>query len=63
MRFLCHSLLETVGGEGAGVGSLKVDVHGQGGGKILDLDEQGWRLLKIRQFSCTSYVYSPLPGR
>ena len=33
---------------------LKLDVQGQGGGTILDLDgQEGWGVLKIRQFSWT----------
>ena len=36
---------------------LKLDVQGQGGGKILDVNGQRVRVLKIRQFSWTSYVY------
>ena len=42
---------------------LKLDVQGQGVGRILDVAGQGgWRrgVLKIGQFSCTSYVYHPL---
>ena len=40
---------------------IRLDVQGQGGGKILDVDGQGeWEALKIRQFSRTSYVYRPL---
>ena len=40
---------------------MKLDVEGQGGGKILDVDGQGGRrVLKIGQFSWTSYVYTPL---
>ena len=39
---------------------LKLDVQGQGGGRILDVDRQeGWGVLKIVQFSWTSYVYHP----
>ena len=37
---------------------LELDVQGEGGGKILDVDgqeEQG--VLKIGQFSWTSYMY------
>ena len=30
---------------------LKMDVQGQGGGKILDVDGQGVGVLKIKQFS------------
>ena len=34
------------------------DVQGQVGGNILDVDGHGgWGVLKIRQFSWTSYVY------
>ena len=40
---------------------MKLDVQGQGGGRILDVDGQGgWGVLKIGQFSWTSYVYHPL---
>ena len=42
---------------------LKLDVQGQGGGRILDVAGQGgWDggVLKIGQFSWTSYVYRPL---
>ena len=40
---------------------LKLDVQGQGGRKISDIDGQGDKgVLKIRQFSWTSYVYHPL---
>ena len=40
---------------------LKLNVQGQGGGRILDVDGQGGgRFLKIRQFPWTSYVYHPL---
>ena len=36
----------------------KSDVQGQGGGRILDTDGQGgWGVLKIGQFSWTSYAY------
>ena len=46
-------------GEGGG-NRLKLDVQGQEGGKILDVDGQGgWGVLIIRQFSWTSYVYRP----
>ena len=46
-----------VGGGGGGVG-LKLDVQGQGGGRILEVDGQGgWEVLKIGQFSWTSYLY------
>ena len=37
---LFHSWLERVGGFGGGV-RLKLDVQGQGGGNILDVDEHG----------------------
>ena len=41
-------------------GSLKLDIQGQGGGRILDVDGQGgWGVLKFGQFSST-YVYHPL---
>ena len=37
---------------------LKLDVQVQGGGRILDVAEQGgWGALKTGQFSWTSYVY------
>ena len=40
---------------------LKLDVQGQGGGRILDVDRQGMcGVLKIGQFSWMSYVYHPL---
>ena len=39
---------------------LKLDVQGQVGERILDVDGQGgWGVLKIRQFSWTSYLYCP----
>ena len=39
---------------------LKLDVQGQGDGKMFDVDGQaGWGVLKIRQFLWTSYVYRP----
>ena len=42
-------------------GSWFENVHGQVGGKTLDVDRKGgWGVLKIRQFSWTSYVYDPL---
>ena len=42
---------------GGGV-HLKLDVQGQGGGRIFDVDGQGgWGVLKIGQFSWTSYMY------
>ena len=48
-----HNLLERIG--------LKLDVQGRGGGNILDIEGQrGWGVLKIRQFSWTSY-YLTLP--
>ena len=44
---------------GGGV-HMKLDFQGQGGGRILDVDGQGgWVVLKIGQFSWTSYVYHP----
>ena len=47
------------GGGGKGF-RLKLDVQGQGGGIILDVDAQeGWGILKIGQFSWMSYVYHP----
>ena len=40
---------------------LKLDVQGQGGGRILDAaGQEEWRVFKIGQFSWTSYVYHPL---
>ena len=40
---------------------MKLDVQGQGGGRILDVDGQGgWGVLKIEQYSWTSFVYHPL---
>ena len=46
---------------GGGEVHLKLNVEGQGGGRIFDLDEQGgWEILKIGQFSWTSYVYHSL---
>ena len=46
--------------EGGGI-RLKLDVQGQGGGRMLDVAGQGGggggRALKIGQFSWTSYVY------
>ena len=38
---------------------LKLNVQDQGGGRILDVPGQGG-VLKIGQFSWTSYVYCPL---
>ena len=39
---------------------LKLDVEGQGSGRISDVDGQReWGVLKIRQFSWKSYVYHP----
>ena len=39
----------------------KLEVQGQGGGRILDVYGQGgWGNVKIEQFSWTSYVYHPL---
>ena len=50
---------------GEGVGRrgwrLKLDVTDEGDRKMLDVDGQGgWVVLKIRQFSWTSYVYRSL---
>ena len=46
--------------EGGGV-CLKLEVQDQEGGRTLDVDGQGgWGVLKIGQFSWTSYVYHPL---
>ena len=40
---------------------LKLDVQGQEGRKISDIDRQGDKgVLKIRQLSWASYVYHPL---
>ena len=48
------------GGGEEGKVHLKLDVQVQGGGSVLDLDGKGgWGVLKIRQFSWTSYVYRP----
>ena len=44
---------------GGGGCYLKLDVQGQRGGKMLDVDGQGG-VLKIGQFSWTSYVYHSL---
>ena len=49
-------------GEGGGGGGwwfrLKLDVQGQGGGRILDVDGQGVQgVLKIAQFSWKSYLH------
>ena len=44
MRLLFHSLLERVGGGGGGgggAGSFELDVQGQEGGTITDVDGQG----------------------
>ena len=62
---LCFLLIdwlsfEEEGGGGAGGVSLELDVQGQGGGRILDVDGQEDRFfLKIGKFSWTSYVYHP----
>ena len=48
-------------GEGERV-RLKLDVQDQGGRRIVDVDSQGWKwggILKIGQFSWTSYMYDP----
>ena len=55
VRLLLHSLLENVGGWGV---RLKLNVRGQEGGNILDVD-RGWAILKITLFSWMSYVYCP----
>ena len=70
VRLLLHSLLESGGGGGDGAVCvwgggggvrLKLEVQSQGNGKILDVDGHvGWGVLKIRQFSWTSYVCRPL---
>ena len=39
---------------------LKLDVLDQGSGRILNIDRQGVGILRIGQFSWTSYVYHPL---
>ena len=39
---------------------LKLDVQDLGGGRVSDVDRQGWEVLKMGQFSWTSYVYYPL---
>ena len=45
---------------GGGEICLKLDVQGQEGGRILDVDGQGgWGVLKIVQFWWTLYVYHP----
>ena len=45
---------------GGGEVCLKLDVQGQEGGRILDVDGQGgWSVLKIVQFWWTLYVYHP----
>ena len=41
MRLLFHSLLERLGGGMVGWSCLKLDIQGQGGGKILVVDGQG----------------------
>ena len=46
-------------GERGGV-RLKLNVPGQGDGRICDADGQGVRVLKIGQFSWAPYVYHPL---
>ena len=39
---------------------MKLDVHGQGDGRILDVDGKGgWGILKIGQFSWTPYADHP----
>ena len=55
---LCFPLIDWLSfGEKKGV-RLKLDVQGQEGGRILDVDGQGrLGVLKIGQFSWTSYVY------
>ena len=40
-----------------GEGRVKLDVYGQEGKKILDVNKQEGGVLKIGQFSWTSYVY------
>ena len=54
----CYSIVCGRGGVLVGV-HLKLDVQGQGSGKILDLDGQGEEKT-TRQFSWTSYVYRPI---
>ena len=51
------SLLERVGR--AVVVRLKMDVLDQGSGQISDADGQGVGILKIKEFSKTSYVHHP----
>ena len=47
------------GGVGGGT-CLKLDFQGQGGRRMLDIDGKGGRgVMKIEQFSWTSYVYHP----
>ena len=59
VRLFFHSCMKWV--RGWGWVRLKLDVHGQGGGNILEVDGHGWwEVLKIRQFSWTSHVYRPL---
>ena len=54
------NLLVIIWKEGGGA-RLKLNVQGQGGGRILDADGQvGWGVLKIEQLSWTSYMYHPL---
>ena len=55
---ICYHLER--GRRGGGGVRLKLDVQGQGGGRILDVDGQrGWGVLKTEQFLLTSYVYHP----
>ena len=58
----CSILIDSLlFGEGGGGRCLKLDVQGQGGGRFSDVGGQGgWGVLKIGQFSWTSYVYRPL---
>ena len=63
MRLLFHSLLERDEGEEDWEGrSFETGCpRSRDGGKTLELEgKEGWGVLKIRQFSWTSYVYRPL---
>ena len=58
-----HFWVSHVRGDTHMTSTLKLDVQGQEGGRILDADGQGrWGVLKIGKFSWTSYVYHPLTG-
>ena len=57
---LCFILIDWLS-FGVGGVRLKLDVQGQEGGRILDVDGQGgWGVLKTGKFSWMSYVYHPL---